>query len=99
MGSIRTKTIVCTVSELGPFKHLMEETEFGERNCYLKCLNRGRGEIAVHPRADRAVHCSVPFIVTCLFRGLSLFLFLHFFFNFMVHVHVYFMTFLLVNSP
>ena len=49
MESTRTITVVCTVLELGPFKHLMEETGFSERNCYLKCLNRG--EIAVHPRA------------------------------------------------
>ena len=40
--STRTIIVVCTVLELGPFKHLMEETEFSERNCYLKCLNRGR---------------------------------------------------------
>ena len=47
--SARTITVVCTVFGVGPFKHLMEETGFSERNCYLKCLNRG--EIAVHPRA------------------------------------------------
>ena len=34
--------VVCTVLELGPLKYLMEETGFSERNCYLKCLNRGR---------------------------------------------------------
>ena len=49
MESTRTITVVCTVLELGPFKHLMEEAVFTERNCYLKCLDRG--EIAVHPRA------------------------------------------------
>ena len=42
MESTRTITVVCTVLELGPFKHLMEETRFSERNRYLKCLNRGR---------------------------------------------------------
>ena len=42
MESIRTITVVCTVLELGPFKHLMEETGFSERNGYLKCLNWGR---------------------------------------------------------
>ena len=33
--STRTITVLCTVLELGPFEHLMEETEFSERNCYL----------------------------------------------------------------
>ena len=40
--STRTITVACTVSELGSFKHLMEEIGVSERNCYLKCLNRGR---------------------------------------------------------
>ena len=57
MESTRTITVICTVLELGPFKHFMEETGFSERNSYLKCLNKG--EIAVHPRADRAVYFSV----------------------------------------
>ena len=39
--STRNVTVVCTVLELGPFKHLTEETGFSERNCYLKYLNRG----------------------------------------------------------
>ena len=40
MESTTTITVVCTVLELGPFKHLMEETGFSEINCYLKCLGR-----------------------------------------------------------
>ena len=52
MESTKTITVV-TVLELGPFKPLMEETGFSEINCNLG------GEIAVHPRADRAVHFSV----------------------------------------
>ena len=36
-------TVVCTVLELGPFRQLMKETGFSERNCYLKCLNGGGG--------------------------------------------------------
>ena len=39
MESTRTITVVCTVLELDPFKHLEETTGFSERNCYLKCLN------------------------------------------------------------
>ena len=39
MESTRAITVVYTVLELGPFKHLMEETGFSKRNCYLKCLN------------------------------------------------------------
>ena len=39
MESTRTITVVYTVLELGPFEHLMGETEFSERNYYLKCLN------------------------------------------------------------
>ena len=49
---------VCTVLELGPFNHLTEETGFSERNCYLKCSNRG-WEIAVHPCADKKVNRKV----------------------------------------
>ena len=45
MGSTRTITVVCTVWELGPFEHLMEETGFSERNWYLKCLNRGEKSV------------------------------------------------------
>ena len=41
MESTRTIIAVCTVLVLGPFNHLMEETGISERNCYLKCLNRG----------------------------------------------------------
>ena len=33
MESTRTITVVGTDLELGPFKHLMEETGFSERNC------------------------------------------------------------------
>ena len=40
--STRTMTVVFTVLELGPFKHLMEETGFSERNCCLMYLNSGR---------------------------------------------------------
>ena len=43
MESTRTITTVCTVLELGPFKHLMEETAFSERNYYLKCLRMFAG--------------------------------------------------------
>ena len=42
MESTRTITVVYTVLELGLFNHLLEETGFSERNCNLKCLNRGR---------------------------------------------------------
>ena len=53
MESTGIITYAYTVLELGPFKYLMEETGFPERNCYLKCLNRGAGggENAAHPRA------------------------------------------------
>ena len=44
MESTRTITVVCTISELGPFEHIIEKTGFSERNCYLKCLNRGEEE-------------------------------------------------------
>ena len=41
MESTRTITVVCTVLELGPFKHFMGETGFSERICYLKSFNGG----------------------------------------------------------
>ena len=43
MESTRTITVVCTVLELWPFKHLIEDTEFSQRNCHLKCLMGGGG--------------------------------------------------------
>ena len=39
--SIIPIAVVCTGLELGPFKHIMEETGFSERICYFKFLNRG----------------------------------------------------------
>ena len=57
MESTRTVTVVCTVLELGPFKHLIDETGFSERNCYLKGLNRGR-DCSISMRY-RAVHFTV----------------------------------------
>ena len=63
VDSTRTIIVVFTVLELGPFIHLMEETGFSERNCYLKCLNRGR-DCSASTRY-RAVHFSVIPNVIC----------------------------------
>ena len=58
--SKRFITVVCTVLELSHFKHLLEETGFPDRNCYLKCWNRGRNW-SVSTRY-RVVHFSVRWL-------------------------------------